>query len=58
MREPERARTRSAPPSCSEKARSAEPEPEKVPIGISLPDLTMDQFMDIEDGWSTREERV
>jgi hypothetical protein len=35
-----------------------EPEEEKVPIGIPLPHLTMDQFMDIEDGWSTREERV
>jgi hypothetical protein len=23
---------------------------EKVPIGLPLPDLTMDQFMDIEDG--------
>jgi hypothetical protein len=35
-----------------------EPEPEKVPIGIPLPDLTMHQFMDIEDGWSRQEERV
>jgi len=24
-------------------------ELEKVPIGIPLPDLTMDQFMDLED---------
>jgi hypothetical protein len=31
---------------------------EKVPIGIPLPDLTMDQFMDLEDSWSTREDRV
>ena len=35
-----------------------EPEPEKAPIGLPLPDMTMDQFMDIEDSWSTREERV
>jgi len=35
-----------------------EPEGEKVPIGIPLPDMTFDQFMDIEDSWSTREERV
>jgi hypothetical protein len=27
-------------------------------IGIALLDMTMDQFMDIEDSWSTREERV
>jgi hypothetical protein len=31
---------------------------EKVPIGLPLPDLTMDQFMDIEDGWSMREDSV
>ena len=37
--------------------REAEKE-EKVPVGIPLPDLTMDEFMDIEDGWSTREDRV
>jgi len=37
--------------------REAEKE-EKVPIGIPLPDLTMDEFMDIEDGWSMREDRV
>jgi hypothetical protein len=35
-----------------------EPEPEKVPIGIPLPDMAMDQFMDLEDGWSMQEERV
>jgi hypothetical protein len=34
-----------------------EPEPEKMPIGISLPDMTMDQFMDLEDE-SDRFERV
>ena len=33
-------------------------EEEKVPIGLPLPDMTMDQFMDLEDGWSTQEERV
>jgi hypothetical protein len=27
-------------------------------IGLPLPDITMDQFMDIEDGWSMREDRV
>jgi hypothetical protein len=32
--------------------------PEKLPVGIPLPDLTMDQFMDIEDGWSARRDRV
>jgi hypothetical protein len=26
-----------------------EPEPAKVPIGIPLPDITFDQFMDLED---------
>ena len=35
-----------------------EPEEEKVPIGIPLPDMTMDQFMDIEDSWSARRDRV
>jgi hypothetical protein len=35
-----------------------EPEPEKVPIGLPLPDMTMNQFLDLEDSWSTREERV
>jgi hypothetical protein len=35
-----------------------EPGEEKVPIGLPLPDITMDQFMDIEGGWSAREERV
>ena len=35
-----------------------EPEEEKVPIGLPLPDLTMDQFIDIEDCWSMREDRV
>jgi hypothetical protein len=29
-----------------------------LPIGLPLPDMTMDQFMDIEDSWSTREEMV
>ena len=35
-----------------------EPEVEKVPIGIPLSDLSFDQFMDIEDSWSMREDRV
>jgi len=35
-----------------------EPEEEKVPFGIPLPDLTMDEFMDIEDSWSKQEDRV
>jgi hypothetical protein len=34
------------------------PKPEKVPIGLPLPDMTMDQSMDIEDGSSMREDRV
>jgi hypothetical protein len=44
--------------SLSWRAPMREPEPEKVPIGIPLPDLTMDQFMDLEDGWSRLEDRV
>ena len=44
--------------SLSWRAPMREPEPEKAPIGLPLPDMTMDQFMDIEDSWSTREERV
>ena len=44
--------------SISWRAPMREPEEEKVPIGIPLPDMTMDQFMDIEDGWSMREDRV
>jgi hypothetical protein len=35
-----------------------EPEEEKVSIGIHLPDMTMDQFMDLEDSWSARRDRV
>jgi hypothetical protein len=35
--------------SLSWRAPMREPEPEKVPIGIPLPDMTMDQFMDLED---------
>jgi hypothetical protein len=27
-------------------------------ISLPLPDITRDQFMDIEDGWSEREDRV
>jgi hypothetical protein len=44
--------------SLSWRAAMREPEPEKVPIGLPLPDITMDQFMDIDDGWSWQEERV
>ena len=44
--------------SLSWRAPMREPEPEKVPIGLPLPDMTMDQFMDIEDSWSMREDRV
>ena len=40
------------------RAPMREPEEEKVPIGLPLPDMTMDEFMDIEDSWSTREDRV
>ena len=35
--------------SLSWRAPMREPEEEKVPIGLPLPDMTMDQFMDIED---------
>ena len=35
-----------------------EPEEEKVSIGIPLPNMTMDQFMDLEDSWSARRDRV
>ena len=38
--------------------RHQQPEEEKVPIGLPLPDMTMDQFIDIEDGWLMREDRV
>ena len=31
------------------RAPMREPEPEKVPIGIPLPDMTMDQFMELGD---------
>ena len=44
--------------SLSWRSPMRELELEKVPIGIPLPDLMMDQFMDLEDSWSTREERV
>ena len=35
--------------SLSWRAPMREPEPEKVPIGVSMSDLSFDQFMDIED---------
>ena len=44
--------------SLSWRAPMREPEEQKVPIGLPLPDLTMDQFMDLEDSWSIREDRV
>jgi len=44
--------------SISWRAPMREPEPKEKPVGIPLPDLTMDQWMDIEDGWSTRQDRV
>jgi phage terminase large subunit len=44
--------------SLSWRAPMREPEPEKVPICLPLPDMTMDQFMAIEDGWSMREDRA
>jgi hypothetical protein len=46
------------PISLSWRVPVREPEEKKLPIGVPLPDITMDQFMDIEDGWSAREERV
>ena len=44
--------------SLSWRAPMRKPELEKVPIGIPPSDMTMDQFMDLEDGWSMREDRV
>jgi len=44
--------------SLSWRSPMREPELAKMPIGIPLPNLTMDQFMDLEDGWSMREGRV
>ena len=44
--------------SISWRAPMREPEPEQKPAGISLPGLTMDQWMDIEDSPSRRPERV
>jgi hypothetical protein len=29
-----------------------------LPVGIPLPGLTMDEFMDMEDSWSKQEDRV
>jgi len=34
------------------------PPKAELPLGIPLPGLTMDQFMDIEDSWSKRRDRV
>jgi phage terminase large subunit len=44
--------------SLSWRAPMREPEEDKLPIGLALPDMTMDQFMELEDSWSTREDRV
>jgi hypothetical protein len=33
-----------------------EPELEQKPAGIPLSGLTMDQFMELEDDWSMRED--
>ena len=44
--------------SLSWRAPMRELELEKVPIGLPLPDMTMDQFMNIEDGWLVWEDRV
>src|ERR1700722_7877508 len=44
--------------SLSWRAPMREPEEEKAPIGIPLSDLSFDQFMDIEDSCSMREDRV
>jgi hypothetical protein len=38
-------------------ARADEPGPEQKPVGIPLLDLTMDQWMDLEDE-PTRRDRV
>lgn len=35
-----------------------EPEPEQKPAGLSLDQVTMDELMELEDGWSKRPERV
>ena len=44
--------------SLSWRAPMREPEEERVPVGIPLPDLTMDEYMDVEDSWSARQDRV
>jgi hypothetical protein len=36
----------------------APPKETKPPVGVSMSDITMDQFMDLEDGWSRQEEGV
>ena len=40
------------------RAPMREPEPEHLPPGISMNALTMNEFMDLEDSWSARRERV
>ena len=44
--------------SLSWRAPMREPEEKKLPIGLPLSDITVDQFMDIENSWSMREDRV
>ncbi len=45
--------------SLSWRAPMREPESKKDRLaGVPVSDLTMDQFMDLEDDWSRREERV
>jgi len=42
-------------------AREIAPPPPPAserPAGISMSDMTMDEFMDIEDSWSKRRDRV
>jgi hypothetical protein len=43
--------------SLSWRAPMRKPEVKKVPIGLPLRDMTIDQFIDIEDGWTAREDR-
>ena len=41
------------------RAPMREPEDKAaLPAGIPLPELTMDEFMDIEDSWWAKEDRV
>jgi hypothetical protein len=44
--------------SLSWRAPMREPEEEKGVYRIPRSDMTMDQFMDLEDSWSARRDRV